>query len=65
MKENLKDITTVQINPDLPKAERIKSFVEQIVNPYHFMCGSIEVVIKFADTDITLDERMENYLRSI
>jgi hypothetical protein len=63
--ENLVDITSIEVNPELSKNERIKAFVEQIKNPYLFKCGKIVVQIGFADTNITLDERMETYLKTI
>ena len=32
-RESLIDIKTVEVNPELPRAERFKRFVEQIKNP--------------------------------
>jgi hypothetical protein len=63
--ENLVDITSIKIDTDLSKEEKITSFIEQIKNPYLFKCGKIVVQIGFADTNITLDERMETYLKTI
>jgi hypothetical protein len=63
--QNLVDITSIEVNPELSKNERIKAFVEQIKNPYLFKCGKIIVQIGFADTNITLNERMETYLKSL
>ena len=44
------------------KEERIKSFIRQIRNPYCFKVGNVVVKTVFADTDVTLDDRLEHYL---
>ena len=62
--ETLVDIRDVVIDQDLPKEERIQSFVRQIRNPYCFRVGEVVVKTTFADTDVTLDERMEHYFRN-
>ena len=64
-KDTLVDIRDVKIDRSLPKEERIRSFVEQIKNPYCFKCGNVAVKMVFADTDVTLEDRMEHYLRSL
>ena len=64
-KDTLVDIHDVKIDRSLPKEERIRSFVEQIKNPYCFKCGNVAVKMVFADTDVTLEDRMEHYLRSL
>jgi len=63
-RDDLVDIRDVHIDRTLPKEERIRSFVQQIRNPYCFKCGNVVVKTSFADTDVTLEERMEHYLRS-
>ena len=63
-RDDLVDIRDVHIDRSLPKEERIRSFVQQIRNPYCFKCGNVVVKTSFADTDVTLEERMEHYLRS-
>lgn len=63
-REDLVDIRDVVVDPDLPKEERIKSFVKQIRNPYCFKVGKLVVKTSFADTDVTLDERLEHYIRN-
>lgn len=63
-RDDLVDIRDVVIDTNLPKEERMKSFVEQVKNPYCFKCGEVVVKLSFADTDITLEERMEHYLRT-
>jgi hypothetical protein len=63
--ENLVDITSIEIDTDLPKEKKMRTFIEQIGNPYLFKCGKIVVQIGFTETEITLDERMETYLKTI
>ena len=60
----LRDIRDVKVNTDLPKRERILDFIRQIGNPYCYRHGKYVVKISFADTDVTLEERMLAYLRS-
>jgi len=61
---DLVDIRDVEIDRSLPKEDRIRSFIDQIKNPYCFKCGDIVVKTSFIDTDVTLEERMEHYLRT-
>lgn len=61
---DLVDIRDVEIDRSLSKEDRIRSFICQIKNPYCFKCGNIIVKTSFIDTDVTLEERMEHYLRT-
>lgn len=63
--DTLVDIRDVKINTDLPKQERILDFIKQIKNPYCYKCGSIIVKVSFADTESTIEDRLESYLLSI
>lgn len=63
-RDDLVDIRDVEIDRSLPKEDRIRSFINQIKNPYCFKCGDIVVKTSFIDTDVTLEERMEHYLRT-
>ena len=62
--DTLVDIRDVHIDRTLSKEERIKSFIRQIKNPYVYKCGDIIVKATFSDTDETLEDRMEHYLRN-
>ena len=62
--DTLVDIDDVAVDASLPREERIRSFLAQIRNPYCFKCGDMVVKISHADTDVTLEERMEHYLRT-
>lgn len=63
-REDLVDIRDVEIDRSQSKEDRIRSFIRQIKNPYCFKCGDIVVKTSFIDTDVTLEERMEHYLRT-
>ena len=61
--DTLVDIRDVKLDRSLSKPERMKSFVEQIKNPYCFRHGHTVVKISFADTDRTLEDCLEEYVR--
>lgn len=59
----LVDIRDVVIDTSLPKVERIKNFLQQVKNPYIYKHGKYVVKIGFTDTNITLEERLADYIR--
>jgi hypothetical protein len=61
-RNNLADIRDVKIDTSLPLGERMKSYIQQIGNPYLYKCGDITVRISFANTDITLEDRIKQLL---
>lgn len=62
-RSTLRDIRDVHVNTELPKRERILDFIRQIGNPYCYRCGDYVVKVGFADTDVSLEERMLSYIR--
>lgn len=52
----LVDIQNVQIDASLSENERIRSFVEQIRNPYRFKVGDVVVNVLYKGQE-TLNER--------
>lgn len=46
-RENLVDIKDVKINTDLPDTERMMDFVQQIGNPYCYLCNGMVVKTRF------------------
>lgn len=60
---SLVDINDIQINPHLPREERIRDYIRQIKNPYCFRCGKMVVKISFRDTDATLEDQIKSLLR--
>jgi hypothetical protein len=59
------DIRDVKVNAKLPKNERLIDFIRQVKNPYCYKCGKIAVKISFAETDATLEDKLESYLLSL
>lgn len=46
--EKLVDISSIQVDPNLPYAERAKSYLSQIVNPYRYLDHGFTVTCSFA-----------------
>lgn len=63
-RNSLVDIKSITINTALPKEERMHDFIRQIKNPYMYRHGKYIVKIAFSDTDITLEERLTDYVRA-
>ena len=59
------DICSVPIDMDAPVAVRAQQFVEQIKNPYAFMCGDLAVNIEFTPGGRRLREAMVSYLTAL
>lgn len=47
-RSELVDISTVKIKTELPVEERIKDYIRQIKDPYHYIDHGVVVTIKFA-----------------
>lgn len=52
----LVDIRDINIDTSLPVEERIKSYIEQVKDPYCFRVGDVKVRVSFSDTDRTLTD---------
>ena len=61
----LVDIRDVVIDRTLPVEERIKSYVQQIKNPYCFKVGDIKVRVSYANKDQSLNESFVSMLSSM
>lgn len=62
MEQNNIELSTILINKDLPKPQRMNEYIKNIKNPYFFLCNGVEVRIEFTDEDITLEELVTNFL---
>lgn len=60
----LVDIRNVKVNTALPKRERILDFIRQIGNPYCYRHGKLCGQGQLADTDCSLEDRLEAYIRT-
>ncbi|GLB31575.1 hypothetical protein LAD12857_34980 [Lacrimispora amygdalina] len=63
-RNTLVDINDVNIDKKLPREQRLKDYVRQIGNPYCYKCGEAIVKISFSETTTTLEDRIENYLKT-
>ena len=61
----LVDIRNVKVNSALPQRERIIDFIHQVKNPYLYKCGKMVVKVSFAETEATLEDKLESYLLSL
>lgn len=61
----LKDIRDVVIDTSKPCEDRIKSYIEQIGNPYCYLDDGVVVQIGYADTPVSLHDRLVSYVSSI
>ena len=52
----LVDIRDVVIDKSLPLEERVRSYVEQIKDPYCFKVGDVVVRVSYADKDKSLTD---------
>ncbi|NDO47503.1 DUF6870 family protein [Clostridium sp. MD294] len=60
--KKLIDITEVVINKDLPQQQRIIDFLNQIENPYDFLCHDYKVKIKFSEnSSVTIQDVLKRY----
>lgn len=64
-RESLVDISGIHMNPQMPREQRLADFVRQIGNPYCYRCGKVVVKVSFAETDATLEDRLEHYLKTL
>ena len=60
--ESLVDIRDVKIDRSKPVEERMKSYVEQIKNPYLFKVGNTIVRVSYANTQATINDNFVNLL---
>ena len=63
--ESLVDIRDVKIDRSKPVEERMKSYVEQIKNPYLFKVGNTIVRASYANTQATINDNFVNLLASM
>ena len=61
---SLVDIRDVKIDTSLPIPERIKSYIEQVQNPYYFRVGDVVVHVSYAENGPSLQELLEGYLQT-
>ena len=58
---SLVDIRDVKVDTSLPVPERIKSYLDQVKNPYYFRVGDVAVHVCYTENGPTLQEILEGY----
>ena len=61
----LKDIKDVVIDTSQPCNDRVRNYVEQIGNPYCYLDNGVVVEIGYADTHVSLHDRLLSYASNI
>lgn len=61
----LVDIRDVVIDKGLPLEERVRSYVEQIKDPYCFKVGDVVVRVSYADKDKSLTDSFTSMIASM
>lgn len=64
-RDSLADISKIHIDPQMPREQRLADFVRQIGNPYCYRCGKVVIKVSFVETDATLEDRLEHYLKTL
>lgn len=64
-RSTLVDRKNVKLGSGLSKDERMRSYIEQIKNPYCYLDDGVVVKISFMDTDVTMEDRLEEYVRNL
>ena len=57
--------SSVRLDPAAPREDRLREFIKQIRNPYCYLDGKTVVRISFAETDTTMEDCLEHYLRGL
>ena len=61
----LVDIRTVKIDPLQSVVQRMESYIEQIKNPYLFLCDGAAVRVRFDPDGGELSHRLKNHFASL
>ena len=63
--DSLVDIRDVKIDRSMSVEDRMKSYVEQIKNPYMFKVGNTVVRVSYANTQAMINDNFVNLLASM
>ena len=64
-RDRLVDINEIEIDDSLPPKERTAEFLRQIQNPYCFRVGKVIVKNVYSDDGVSLQERFEQFARTL
>ena len=57
--------SSIRLDPAASQEVRLREFIKQIRNPYCYLDGKTVVKISFAETDTTMEDCLEHYLRGL
>lgn len=60
-KSTLVDISTMRVDTSLPDFQRMQDYLEQVKNPYCFLCGDTPVQISFKENGKELGDLLCSY----
>ena len=63
--ETLVDVTTIKIDENLSKEERKAEYLKQVKNPYCFRIGDVVVKNVYSNDGVTLQDRFEQFARTL
>lgn len=64
-RSKLVNICDIHIDASLPADRKMQSYLEQIVNPYCFLCEDTPVRVRFVTEGKTLKQSLYNYFLSL
>jgi len=60
--EEVDDFNEINVNNNLPRVERVTSFLRKVKNPYMFSCDGMIVKFEFSNTDTNINQCLENLI---
>ena len=63
--DSLVDIRDVKVDQSQSPEERVRSYVEQVKDPYHFRVGDVKVRVAYSGTDETLNDSFCNMISNM
>lgn len=63
--EELADITKIRLDGCQTKEGKIKSFLEQVGNPYCYRVGDVIVKTRYSENGVSFHERFEQLIASV
>ena len=63
--EDVVDIQQIKIDDGLSQQEKQREFIRQVKNPYCFRVGKIIVKASYSGNGVSLNERVEELVRSV
>ena len=55
-RESLVDIRDLKLDSSMEQADRVRSFIQQVKNPYRFKVGDVVVNVAYTNGGATLNE---------